>query len=78
MGYMRPHNRHDRYHNLYFVGAGTHPGSGVPTVLTSARLVCERIFEGVRLPKAAPVSKPEIACVSQAKISNTHAERVNL
>ena len=38
MGYLRPHNRHDRYGNLYFVGAGTHPGTGVPTVLTSARL----------------------------------------
>jgi phytoene desaturase len=50
MGYMRPRNRHDRYANLYFVGAGTHPGTGVPTVLTSARLVSERILE----TKAAP------------------------
>jgi len=25
LGYFRPHNRHPRYHNLYFVGASTHP-----------------------------------------------------
>jgi len=45
MGYLRPHNRHSRYPNLYFVGASTHPGTGVPTVLVSARLVAERIRE---------------------------------
>lgn len=45
MGYLRPHNRHARYHNLYFVGASTHPGTGIPSVLTSARLVANRIFE---------------------------------
>jgi phytoene desaturase len=45
MAYMRPHNRHGRYHNLYFVGASTHPGTGVPTVLISARLAAERIVE---------------------------------
>jgi phytoene dehydrogenase-like protein len=45
MGYLRPHNRHARYHNLYFVGASTHPGAGLPTVLLSARLATERILE---------------------------------
>ena len=45
MAYLRPHNRHNRYHNLYFVGASTHPGTGVPTVLISARLAAERIME---------------------------------
>ena len=43
VGYLRPHNRHRRYGNLYFVGASTHPGTGVPIVLISARLVAERI-----------------------------------
>ncbi len=47
MGYLRPKNRHKRYHNLYFVGASTHPGSGVPTVLISARLTSERIFHEI-------------------------------
>ncbi len=44
MAYFRPHNRHKRYHNLYFVGASTHPGTGVPTVLVSARLTAQRIL----------------------------------
>lgn len=45
LGYMRPHNRHDRYRNLYFVGASTHPGTGLPTALVSARLVSKRILD---------------------------------
>ncbi len=45
MGYLRPHNRHARYRNLYFVGASTHPGTGLPTVLVSARLAAERILQ---------------------------------
>jgi phytoene desaturase len=45
LGYFRPRNRHARYHNVYFVGASTHPGTGVPTALVSARLVAERIVE---------------------------------
>ena len=44
MGYFRPHNRHDRYHNLYFVGGSTHPGNGIPNVLVSSKLVSERIL----------------------------------
>jgi len=45
VGYLRPHNRHPRYRNLYFVGQSTHPGCGVPMVLISARLVAERMAE---------------------------------
>lgn len=43
MAYFRPSNRHPRYPNLYFVGASTHPGTGIPTVMVSGRLVAERI-----------------------------------
>ena len=45
LAYMRPHNRHPRYHNLYFTGASTHPGTGVPSALISARLAAERICD---------------------------------
>ena len=45
MAYFRPSNRHARYQNLYFVGASTHPGTGVPTAMVSGRLVAERIME---------------------------------
>jgi phytoene desaturase len=37
--YFRPHNRSEEVSNLYFVGAGTHPGAGLPGVLSSAKIV---------------------------------------
>ncbi len=45
LGYFRPSNRHARYHNLYFTGASTRPGTGVPTALVSGRLAAERILD---------------------------------
>ncbi len=45
MGYFRPHNRHNYYKNLYFVGGSTHPGNGIPLVLLSAKLTTERILK---------------------------------
>jgi phytoene desaturase len=45
VGYLRPHNRHAKYRNLYFAGASTHPGTGLPIVLLSARLTTERILK---------------------------------
>lgn len=43
--WFRPHNRSEDFENLYFVGAGTHPGAGLPGVLSSAKiaenLICE-------------------------------------
>ncbi len=49
MTYLRPHNRHKRYKNLYFVGASTHPGSGVPIVLISSCHTCNRILRDKRI-----------------------------
>ncbi|MFN8562845.1 MAG: phytoene desaturase family protein [Anaerolineae bacterium] len=49
LGYMRPHNRHPRYHNLYFTGASTHPGTGVPSALISAHQVADRVSDDLRL-----------------------------
>jgi len=45
VGYLRPQNRHAKYKNLYFAGASTHPGTGLPIVLLSARLTTERILK---------------------------------
>lgn len=44
VGYLRPRNRHARYRNLYFTGGSTHPGTGLPIVLLSAKLTTERII----------------------------------
>lgn len=45
VGYLRPQNRHAKLKNLYFAGASTHPGTGLPIVLLSARLTTERILK---------------------------------
>jgi len=45
LAYFRPANRHARYPNVYFVGASTHPGTGVPTAMVSGRLAAERILD---------------------------------
>lgn len=37
--YFRPHNRSEDVDGLFLVGAGTHPGAGVPGVLSSARVL---------------------------------------
>ncbi len=36
--WFRPHNKSEDVENLYFVGAGTHPGAGLPGVLSSAKI----------------------------------------
>jgi len=45
--WFRPHNESEDVKNLYFAGAGTHPGAGMPGVLCSAKivedLVCQRL-----------------------------------
>lgn len=41
--YFRPHNRSEELPNLYFVGAGTHPGAGLPGVLSSAKIADDLI-----------------------------------
>jgi phytoene desaturase (3,4-didehydrolycopene-forming) len=45
LAYFRPKNRHARYHNLYFTGASTHPGTGLPTAMISGRHVANRIMD---------------------------------
>eukprot|EP01035_Chromulina_nebulosa_P017453 gene17453-23005_t len=37
--WFRPHNQSEDIDHLYFVGAGTHPGAGMPGVLSSARVL---------------------------------------
>tara|TARA_Y100001970_G_C14222171_1_gene853342 strand:- start:481 stop:1944 length:1464 start_codon:yes stop_codon:yes gene_type:complete len=37
--YFRFHNKSEVYKDLYFVGAGTHPGAGMPGVLSSAKVL---------------------------------------
>ena len=43
--YFRPHNRSEDIKNLYFVGASTHPGAGVPGVLLTAETTIKLVVE---------------------------------
>jgi phytoene desaturase len=44
--WFRPHNQSEDVPNLYFAGAGTHPGAGVPGVISSGKIVAEMIGPG--------------------------------
>jgi len=46
--WFRFHNRDSAISNLYFVGAGTHPGAGLPGVVSSAKVV-EELLTGVEV-----------------------------
>jgi phytoene desaturase len=46
--YFRGHNRDDHFSNLYFVGAGTHPGAGIPGVVASAKATASLVLEATR------------------------------
>ena len=46
--WFRPHNRSEDIANLYFAGAGTHPGAGIPGVLSSGKIVADLIGNAVQ------------------------------
>jgi phytoene desaturase len=60
--YMRPHNQSKDIPNLYFCGAGTHPGAGLPGVIASGKIVAE-LIGGAPAKKGAPAPAPTLAPV---------------
>ncbi len=51
--WFRPHNRDDAIPGLYLVGAGTHPGAGLPGVINSAKATAKLVLEDERRRRAA-------------------------
>lgn len=51
--WFRPHNRDPRIPGLYIVGAGTHPGAGVPGVVNSAKATVRTVLQDLGLEEAA-------------------------
>ena len=45
MLYFRPHNKFEGYENMWIVGGGTNPGSGLPTIYESGRIVANIMSE---------------------------------
>jgi len=54
--WFRPHNKSEDIANLYLVGAGTHPGAGLPGVLSSARVLDSLIPDAQSLGRLDPVT----------------------
>jgi phytoene desaturase len=48
MLYFRPHNQLEGYKNFYIVGGGTHPGSGLPTIIESGHIAADLIKKNVK------------------------------
>ncbi len=53
--WFRPHNRSEDFDNLYFVGAGTHPGAGLPGVLSSSIIVENLIGSAIQQRVTQPL-----------------------
>jgi phytoene desaturase len=54
--YFRVHNRERKIRGLYFVGAGTHPGAGIPGVVNSAKATANLIFDDLKIGLAHSVA----------------------
>jgi len=69
--WFRPHPRSEDIPNLFFVGAGTHPGAGIPGVLNSARIVDRLLDDGCRM---SDVGKLRGDCGSLSDIRHPPSE----
>jgi phytoene desaturase len=64
--YFRPHNRDRRIPGLYLVGAGTHPGAGVPGVINGAKATYASIAEDFGLAMENVPAAPALAALEVA------------
>jgi phytoene desaturase len=55
MLHMRPHNRFEDLDGMYLVGGGTHPGSGLPVIYSSARITSQLLLDDLGI---GPVGIP--------------------
>lgn len=52
---FRPRTRHSHIKGLYFVGASTHPGTGVPIVLAGSKITSSQILDDLGMTKPWPI-----------------------
>jgi phytoene desaturase len=65
MLYFRPHNRFGR--NVYLVGGGTHPGSGLPVIYEGARITARLVIEDLEKRRAKRgLRRPAPAAIGEA------------
>ncbi len=59
MLHLRPRNRFEDLESVYLVGGGTHPGSGLPTIYSSARIASTSLMEDLGVPsRTATIPEP--------------------
>jgi len=63
--WFRPHNRDPRIPGLYLVGAGTHPGAGLPGVINSAQATVGLILEQRAAGGRQPSQQPDSTAIAQ-------------
>jgi len=63
--WFRPHNRSEDVRGLYLVGAGTHPGAGVPGVLLSAEATYGCVARDLGLPDQSDGEEPGRVALSE-------------
>jgi phytoene desaturase len=56
MLHMRPHNRFEDVERMYLVGGGTHPGSGLPVIYSSARITTDLLLDDLGVAAGASPS----------------------
>ncbi len=67
VGPFRPKNRDNTFGNLYFAGASTQPGTGIPLVALSGRLAAERILREEGITPARTIQRPTLTTVAKAR-----------
>ena len=81
MLWKRPHNRFEEAKNLYIVGGGTHPGSGLPTIFESARISSKLLLADLGLDPDwngvsnwfPDVNKPKVKVNKSGSNKKSHA-----
>ncbi|MCS5678468.1 MAG: phytoene desaturase family protein [Acidimicrobiales bacterium] len=63
MLHMRPHNRFEDVQSMYLVGGGTHPGSGLPVIYSSARITTDLLLGDLGISPPSPSRRPREARV---------------
>jgi phytoene desaturase len=61
MLHLRPHNRFEDVGQMYLVGGGTHPGSGLPVIFESARITSRLLLEDMKIEPEWEASESAIS-----------------
>ena len=68
MLHLRPHNRFDDIRQMYLVGGGTHPGSGLPVIFESARITSRLLLEDLKIEPQWETGPGSVRSDSQAEL----------